>query len=101
VYGMYLQGAAWDRTASVLTEAKPGVLFDEFPVVWLHPVSITDALRPGTFDCPMYKTSKRAGELSTTGHSTNFVIELQLACPPNKKPDHWVRRGTALILQLD
>jgi dynein heavy chain len=77
IYGLFLQGASWDRGLGVLTEARPGVLFDTFPVVWLNPVSVAEPRRPGTYDCPLYKTSKRAGELSTTGHSTNFVIDLR------------------------
>jgi dynein heavy chain len=53
-----------------------------------------------TLDCPLYKTSTRAGTLSTTGHSSNFVMSVSLPCVPGTQ-DHWLRRGVALLCMLD
>jgi dynein heavy chain len=52
----------------------------------------------GLFKCPVYKTPDRKGELSTTGHSTNFVMYLDLPIE-NEDTDKQLRRGTAIILQ--
>jgi hypothetical protein len=47
------------------------------------------------YDCPLYKTSQRAGILNSTGISTNYIMTIQL--PSSINIDHWILRGTALL----
>lgn len=58
-----------------------------------------DVPDPRDYTCPIYKTSLRAGTLSTTGHSTNFIVAASLKT--TKPPDYWVLKGVALLCQLD
>lgn len=106
VHGLYLQGCGFDRPNTVLCESSKGILFVEMPVIWLKPVLVPewDAYHKGQakpeYNCPLYKTSERRGVLSTTGHSTNFVMYMQLGYA-EEDAAHWTRRGVALLCMLD
>lgn len=98
VRGMYLEGARWDSVRKTLTESNPKELYTTLPVVWLRPQ--TDRVQPtGVYNCPVYKTLQRAGTLSTTGHSTNYVFCLEIPTIDHDE-DFWIARGVASFLAL-
>ncbi|KAH9121803.1 hypothetical protein LEN26_010526 [Aphanomyces euteiches] len=99
ISGLFMEGARFDRSTMKIGESTPGELFDKMPVVWLKPMRSADYKPKGVYECPLYKTSTRAGTLSTTGHSTNFVVALDI--PTKQPPDHWIRRGCAMLCMLD
>ncbi|XP_017479550.1 PREDICTED: dynein heavy chain 12, axonemal-like [Rhagoletis zephyria] len=100
VYGVFLEGACWDRVGNWLAESRPRELFDHMPVIWMKPVKRSDLKERHVYICPLYKTAERRGVLSTTGHSTNFVVAMLLECNPETDLSHWIERGTALLCQL-
>jgi len=73
VHGLFLQGAQWSMKTCTIEDSAPGQAIVKFPCIWLEPVDVNDNIEGGCYSCPLYKTSTRRGELSTTGHSTNFV----------------------------
>jgi dynein heavy chain len=99
IHGMYLEGCSWNRRDQSLAESEKKKLFQLMPSIYILPVKSGKYDPKGTYPCPVYKTSQRRGELMTTGHSTNFVLFLDL--PSQASTDHWIRRGVALLLQTD
>jgi dynein heavy chain len=73
-------------------------MFDTLPVIHFKP---QEDFRPDPdeYITPLYKTSLRAGVLSTTGLSTNFV--LHVATPSREKESYWIQRGAAMLCMLN
>merc|ERR1711991_336632 len=98
VYGMIMEGSRWDSAEHSIVESRPKELFTDMPPIYFEPI-IDRAVPQGVYKCPVYKTLKRAGTLSTTGHSTNFVLGIEL--PTKVPPEHWIKRGVACVTGLN
>lgn len=98
VEGMFIEGARWDKDNMQLAESLPKVLYSPAPMLWLMPVEQGKKKDKKCYHCPLYRTTERRGVLATTGHSSNFVFNVDL--PTDTDPEHWVRRGVAMLLSL-
>ncbi|XP_070836417.1 dynein axonemal heavy chain 6 [Chaetodon trifascialis] len=98
VHGMFMDSSRWNDDSMVIEDALPRVMNAMLPVVHFEPQR-NYVPEPDLYHAPLYKTSARAGTLSTTGHSTNFVVTVML---PSKRPsDYWISKASALLCQLD
>lgn len=76
----------------------PQVLYSPAPLMLLQPIEVSKQRQFPAYECPLYRTPERRGVLATTGHSTNFVMDLMI--PSNQPQGHWIRRGVAFLLAL-
>nr|XP_014091747.2 dynein heavy chain 12, axonemal isoform X1 [Bactrocera oleae] len=97
INGLFLEGARWNLKENIIDEQLPKILIYTVPAIYFKPVEILKLLEGTRYKCPLYKTSERKGVLSTTGHSTNYVIPILLKT--KVKASHWVKRSAALLCQ--
>ncbi|ELK07669.1 Dynein heavy chain 6, axonemal [Pteropus alecto] len=97
VHGMFMDASRWDNDEMVIEDALPGQINPMLPVVHFEPQQNYEP-SPTLYHSPLYKTGARAGTLSTTGHSTNFVVTVLL--PSKRSTDYWIAKGSALLCQL-
>ncbi|KAL9872582.1 dynein axonemal heavy chain 12-like [Glossina fuscipes fuscipes] len=92
-HGIFVEAARWNREEGGLCDAEIGELYSRLPAIRFIPCL---KMEPGErYEAPLYKTQARSGVLSTTGHSTNFILAILL--PSSLPPDFWILRGTALV----
>ena len=98
VYGLFLEGCGWDKQRKILAESQPKQLFVESPTMWLQPVRVADKEQTAGYQCPVYRTADRRGVLATTGHSTNFLMFVEM--PSDLPETHWTMRGVCMLTSL-
>ena len=98
VHGLFTEAAKWDDEKMVLGDAVLGLMTSPLPVLHMEP-QMNFVPEESRYKSPLYKTAERAGTLSTTGHSTNFVVAVYL--PSDKPQSYWISQGTALLCQLN
>jgi len=64
VYGCFFDGARWDKAKREVTDSRPGEVNSAMPVIHFVPTKDYKP-NPAEYSAPMYKTSVRAGVLST------------------------------------
>ena len=108
VRGLYLEGARWCTETRSLTDSYPKQLYTELPVMHLLPQQNRPDKTADVYRCPVYKILSRRGTLSTTGHSTNFIMWIEL--PSNRTnilnnenkadQEEWIKAGVAAFSSL-
>eukprot|EP00743_Colponemidia_sp_Colp-15_P005816 GILK01006251.1.p1 GENE.GILK01006251.1~~GILK01006251.1.p1 ORF type:complete len:1675 (+),score=351.95 GILK01006251.1:567-5027(+) len=86
IYGLFLDGAAWDKKNMKLIEAPPKVLNWSLPVVHVTAINTLKKMAE-LYPCPVYRTPQRT--------DLNYIFSVTL--PSNKTPSHWTLRGVALL----
>ncbi|CAF4573133.1 unnamed protein product [Rotaria sp. Silwood1] len=96
LHGLYMEAFRWDSERKQITDAARGEMIATLPMLHMEPRQ-NYVVDPTHYISPLYKTAARAGVLSTTGHSTNFVVTVNL--PTDKPQDYWISMGSALLCQ--
>lgn len=90
VYGLYIDGAGWDKRNGKLTESSAKVLFIMLPVVHIFAINSTSPKDPKLYTCPVYKKPRRT--------DLTYITPLWLRTV--QPPDHWILRGVALLCDI-
>ncbi|XP_065175861.1 dynein axonemal heavy chain 2-like isoform X2 [Sycon ciliatum] len=96
VKGLYLEGAGWDKRNSHLVEANPMMLVNPVPTIHFNPIEARKKPLKGMYFCPCYYYSNRTG----TSGRPSFIVGVEMKSGQHPS-EHWVKRGTALLMSLD
>lgn len=90
IYGLFLDGAGWDKRNGRLTESTAKVLFTQLPVVHMYAINSTAPKDPRLYQCPVYKKP----------HRTDLTYISFIILKTAQSPDHWILRGVAALCDI-
>ena len=93
--GMYLEGAGWEQELTCLQEPVPMELSLVMPIINFKPTEAKKKSTKGVYSCPCYYYPIRTG----TRERPSYMISVDLKSG-KVEADHWIKRGTALLLSL-
>ncbi|KAL3312843.1 Dynein heavy chain 2, axonemal [Cichlidogyrus casuarinus] len=96
VRGLYLQGAGWDMKGASLQEPSPMELVVNMPSILFKPIENKKRSLKNIYVCPCYYFPNRSG----ANAKASFMIAVELKSG-SSSPEHWIKRGTALLMSLD
>jgi len=108
IRGLFLEGARWDAAEGSISDSLPKQLYTELPVIHLDPQQHRKEVTKNIYRCPVYKILSRRGTLSTTGHSTNFIMWIEVPSyrtnilnnEGKADQEEWIRAGVAAFSSL-
>lgn len=90
VYGLFLDGAGWNRGHAQLVEQHPKVLYVALPILHIYAINSTSGRDVRQYECPIYKKPRR----------TDLEYICMVDLKTTVRPDHWTLRGVALLCDI-
>ncbi|XP_048268511.1 dynein axonemal heavy chain 8 [Bombus terrestris] len=90
IYGLFLEGAGWDRRNNRLCESANKVLYVLMPVIHIFALYNIPDKDPKLYQCPVYKKPQR----------TYVLLVTPLWLQTSRPPEFWILRGVALLCDI-
>ena len=97
IHGMYGDAWRWDADRGVMADSLPGEPYAVVPVLHFLPEPYHKTPQ-GSHRIPLYRTTIRAGVISSLGASSNFILNIEAAT--DKTADYWILKGAACCCAL-
>ncbi|KPI86557.1 putative dynein heavy chain [Leptomonas seymouri] len=98
VYGIQTDAWRWDSERRVMADSLPGEPYAELPPV--HFLPEPNHVKPENYHAvPLYRTTVRAGIISSLGASSNYVLSVEM--PSVDGSDYWLLKGAACVCALN